>query len=552
MVKQMKEARREVRAFLHASAILVFFSCTSRFAIALSCQVAHHGPPTEAYTALLKGDYAKAETLSRAGLAANPADPELTAGLVFALLDEQKVQEAADTVKADLETSPHSAALLTLRGYVEFRQGVPWTAVETAKESAKLDPCNAYTQMLFARLLSLSSMFASMRDHIMMAHQLDPDNPQIRLSWITTLPPDQRLPELEAYLAEGIPQSEDKLRRLHQAIDGTRSQVTEPSKSCHLASSARATQIPLDYRGLEMKMNGHTFSLLFSSQDSGIVVNRNAARLAGLKPIPQSQPLSSNGGANKGYRAVVDSIQVGDLEFHDCVVQVIDNALPGTVVGFTGMGVFSHFLVTLDYPARKLVLDPLPRRPGEDTAVAQRLNSESEVDGGTESPTGRDGDAGTARTATGKQPERFFDRYIAPEMQDYSKVYRLGPDFILPTQLNGASVKLFLMQRGPTTLISPQAAGEVTKVDDHPLVRREGIQATAARVAEVEQITLQFAHISRQVVGVAAIDLSTVSKRMEMEISGVIGADTLSGLTLHIDYRDGLVKFDYDPKKPPH
>jgi hypothetical protein len=32
-----------------------------------------------------------------------------------------------------------------------------------------------------------------------------------------------------------------------------------------------------------------------------------------------------------------------------------------------------------------------------------------------------------------------------------------------------------------------------------------------------------------------------------MEISGFIGATTLSQCTIHIDYRDGLVKFDYNP-----
>jgi len=38
-------------------------------------------------------------------------------------------------------------------------------------------------------------------------------------------------------------------------------------------------------------------------------------------------------------------------------------------------------------------------------------------------------------------------------------------------------------------------------------------------------------------------------------ISGILGADILEELTIHIDYRDGLVKFEYDPKRgyhPPH
>jgi hypothetical protein len=34
-----------------------------------------------------------------------------------------------------------------------------------------------------------------------------------------------------------------------------------------------------------------------------------------------------------------------------------------------------------------------------------------------------------------------------------------------------------------------------------------------------------------------------------MEISGFLGANTLDQLTIHIDYRDGLVKFDYDPNR---
>jgi hypothetical protein len=37
-----------------------------------------------------------------------------------------------------------------------------------------------------------------------------------------------------------------------------------------------------------------------------------------------------------------------------------------------------------------------------------------------------------------------------------------------------------------------------------------------------------------------------------MEISGFLGASTLNLLTIHIDYRDGLVKFDYDRNRGYH
>jgi len=553
MLRQVRKSGLEVRAFLRAAVILTCISCTGRFAIALSCQVTHHGTPTEAYTAFLKGDDAKAETLYRAGLAANSADTDLTAGLVYTLLDEQKVGEAADLVTTDLEGSPHSAELLTLRGYVEFQQGVPWTALETANEAAKLDPCNAQTQMLFAFLLSLNSMSASMRDHIAIAHQLDPDNPHFRLSWISTLPPAQRLPELEAFQKEGIPQSDDGLQTLSNLIDDTRRQVADPSKRCHLVTAVKAAEIPYDYRGLEMKLNGHAFSLLFNGYASGIVVNSDTARLAGLEPISKSSPVSGNPKTVKQYGAVVDSIRVGDLEFQNCVVNVADNSsFPGGIVGFAGLGVFSHFLVTMDYPAHKLLLSPLPQRPGKDSAV-QRLDTASEAEGQAEDSADPNSDTEMARTTGDKQTERFSDRYIAPEMGDYSKVYRSGPAFILPTQLNGKSIKLFILGPGlSNTVISPQAAADVTKVDDHPLARREGVFVTSTRFAEAEQVTFQFAHISRQLVGVPAIDLSRWSKQARMEISGFIGADLLSGLILHIDFRDGLVKVEKVPTTAHH
>jgi hypothetical protein len=46
-----------------------------------------------------------------------------------------------------------------------------------------------------------------------------------------------------------------------------------------------------------------------------------------------------------------------------------------------------------------------------------------------------------------------------------------------------------------------------------------------------------------------AFDTSAFTNDSGMEISGLVGLKTLSGMTIHIDYRDGLAKFDYDPKR---
>ena len=143
-----------------------------------------------------------------------------------------------------------------------------------------------------------------------------------------------------------------------------------------------------------------------------------------------------------------------------------------------------------------------------------------------------------------------YDRYIAPEMKDYTPVYRVGHALILPASLNGEKLKLFILDTGSwATSISPQAAREVTKVHSEDSVQVEGINGKVEKVYSADELTFYFAHLSQKVYRVASFDTSRISKSINMEISGLLGATTLDLLTIHIDYRDGLVKFDYDPNR---
>jgi hypothetical protein len=55
--------------------------------------------------------------------------------------------------------------------------------------------------------------------------------------------------------------------------------------------------------------------------------------------------------------------------------------------------------------------------------------------------------------------------------------------------------------------------------------------------------------MSQKVNGVVSADMSTATKSVGMDISGTIGANTFELLIMHIDYRDGLLKFDYIPNR---
>jgi hypothetical protein len=268
-------------------------------------------------------------------------------------------------------------------------------------------------------------------------------------------------------------------------------------------------------------------------------------------------------GNKSSYTAYADSIRIGNLEFHDCAVEVVDSKHGmEDIDGLIGMNVFSRFLVTLDYPMHKLLLGPLPPRPGESVDHGASLKtseseSEDQASSGDESkPPGAPATGASPPAAPAAVPAATsvshgpYDRYIAPEMKDYTKVYRIGHDLILPASLNREKIKLFIIDTGAwATTISPDAAREVTKVHRDDNMEVKGISGKVQQVYTTGDITFTFAHLSQRADSVVSFDTSKISKNAGLEISGFIGANTLYLLTIHIDYRDGLVKFDYDPNR---
>jgi predicted aspartyl protease len=502
----------------------------------------------------------------KASTAAHPADPELTAGLVHALLRQQKVQEAADTVKAAVIAAPNTPALITLRGEVEYRQGFPWLAARSADDSVKLDPCNPRTQLLLADLGRISSLYAYAQKQLKNAHQLDPDDQEIREEWVGTLPITQRIAELESILASPNGMDEEEVRHARLYLDHLKKELVEPHKACRLVSSVPSTEIPFVYLmhdathirafGLDVKLNNHNARLQIDTGAGGLLISRSVAEHAGLKAFSQTEMGGiGDKGAKSGYTAFADSIRIGNLEFHDCSVRVIDSRnVMDDSDGLIGMDVLSSFLVTLDFPMRKLLLGPLPARPGDVAAPAPGLNTESAQSpdpvASDESAPSPETPQPAAKPAAKPASHGPFDRYIAPEMKDYTPVYRVGHDLILPASLNGDKLKLFIMDTGAwATTISPEAAREVTKVHTNSEIEVHGISGKVEKVYSADDITFRFAHLSQKANGVVAFDTSRMSKDTGMEISGLIGATTLDLLTIHIDYRDGLVKFDYDPNR---
>jgi tetratricopeptide (TPR) repeat protein len=544
-----------VRRLIGRGAAMAVLCAAPTYLNAVSCAVTKHNAPSDAEKAMLIGDYQKAERLYRAA-----RDVDATVGLVHALLRQQKVDDAEEAVKDALDAAPKSAALITARGEVELREGEPWLVEPTVIESYKLDPCNARTRLLYARVLELSSRYATAKQQILLAHEFDPADPEIHLMWLETLPLDQREQELEAYLAAPSGDDQARLAEFHGELDRLKKEAAEPPRTCRLTSASAAAEIPFirlaGYAGhtraygLEVGFDGATARLQLDTRSAGLTLYRAAAEHAGLKRIGVEE---KSGAGKANYTAVADTVHIGSLEFKDCAVNVIDSASPfDDGVGMIGIDVFSDFLVTVDFPMRKVSLAALPARPGE-PAFTPSLKSiaadwdplEGQVEAAKPAAAGAEVAAANTPAAKSMGP---FDRYIAPEMKDWTQIYRAGHDLILPTALASDKVKLFVADASvPATNIAASAALDVAKVHEDKSMEQAGPGGVTAKVFVADEITFNFAHVAQKLNGVVSADTSWASKADAMQISGFLGMNTLSLLTLHIDYRDGLLKAEYVP-----
>jgi hypothetical protein len=214
--------------------------------------------------------------------------------------------------------------------------------------------------------------------------------------------------------------------------------------------------------------------------------------------------------------------------------------------------VFSAFLVDIDFPNQKLRLQPLPKRPQENT-------TDVTFETGTKDPgynedqssekSGPEADAKPSRSA--RHGPR--DRYIAPEMQSYTQVYRFAHLLLVPTRIGDSAPRLFALDTGAVVSLldirsSPNLMSLLLPQDSTHLrnLHLLGINGLFA-VYNTDKVALQFGRLRPENQNVTNCDLSHLSDLVGTEVSGILGFDVLQRLKILIDYRDGLVDFIEKP-----
>jgi len=445
------------------------------------------------------------------------------AGYIRSLLNAEKLDEAFEAAKRGLAAAPQSSAVHAAYGDVYFRKAMLGEAEAEYKAALKLDQNDPRAVWGLGRIYSVISMHKHAKDSFIKAHDLAPGDAQITRRWLSMQEASRRnnffLERIRKTAADAGPQLKSKYDAILAAV--AEDKIWIPSKpvektTIHLdpivEGSSRITGF-----GMKLKLNGGTALLpKLDTGASGLTIGHKLAEKAGVIKLADSHFGGiGDSGAVAAYLGWVDRITIGDIEFQNCIIEVSSKSDVNNESGLFGADVFNKYLITLDFEERRLVLDPLPKN----------ANVASAED---ESP----------------------DRYIAPAMQSFTKIFRFGADLVVPVVVSDKATGLFILDTGAyRNSISPDLGRQVTKMRYNES-RVSGVSGYVKDVQSADKVIFQFGGMRVRSDDVTSIDFKGISRYEGTEISGLIGIRTLVQMKMTIDYRDGLVKFEPYTVKP--
>ena len=483
-------------------------------------------PLMDARLLMSKKQFAEAAAAFQAILAKDPSSPEANAGLVRSLLRGHKLDEAEEAAKKAVAAAPNAAMVHAAAGDVAFRAGKFADTEAEYRAALKLDANSARAQFGMGRMYQMVSMNKRAKETFAKAHQLDPDDGQIFEYWVETLPYAEQLEAIKKSAGDHPTDAEANRIRYLTALAGKKPWILaselKPTELKVLPYGRELTGVydinrsgPMSINkgyGLQVKFNDRTSAvLLLDTGAPGITIGRKLAEKAGAVKIADSR-IGGIGdqGPTLSYEAWVDKITIGSVEFHNCVVTVSSKNNIADEAGLIGADVFSKFLVTLDFRDQKVLLAPLPKNP----------NAASDDDAAQ-------------------------DRYIAPEMQSFTKFYRFGHDIVVPVVVNDKAVGNFILDTGADlNTMSPKLAAQVTKASADGDYTMKGVSGKVQEVLTGQKAILQFAKMRIESHDLPVFSTDSISASEGTEIAGFIGIRTLVQMKMAIDYRDGLVNLE--------
>lgn len=489
-------------------------------------------PLVSARTLLKEGKFRDAAAAFRSVVQSQPTVAEAHAGLVRSLIRSRNIDEAEAAAKNAVAALPNSPLVHASLGDVDFREGKFSEAEGEYKASLKLDSNSARGWHGLGQIYEIISMDKHAKDAYTKAHEIDPDDEQIFEHWVDSLPLSERLEVMKKHAGDHSSGREaDYVKLLSAAVEKKPWVLASEYKPADIKMVPYGKELvgvydinrdgPMNISkgyGLTVKFNDRASAvLLVDTGAGGITIGRKLAEKAGAVKISDTFifGIGDQGGV-PSYEAWIDKIVIGGVEFHNCIVTVSSRNNIADEAGLIGPNVFRKFLVTLDFHNWKMSLAPLPKHPaGEvDDDVAQ-------------------------------------DRYVAPELQSYTKFYSFGHDLVIPVVVNDKALGNFILDTGADlNSMTQKFATQVTKASADGDYEMKGVSGKVQQVLTGKKAILQFAKMRIESHDMPVFAVDNISDSEGTEIAGFIGIRTLVQMKMTIDYRDGLVDLQvYDFKK---
>jgi Tetratricopeptide repeat len=488
-----------------AAAHLFFFAPADGSCQAGTCSPVAAHAPTPADEAYGDGDYATAEQLYTQALAQEPNNGVLAAALVHTLLHEDKEDEAAQRVQTMLAANPRAAETLSAEAEVELRQGLPWQAMQTLDRGEDADHCDARLHLIRSRALRIDSMYASERAELQKAYEIDPTDPDIQNAWHSTVSTAQ---EIESTL-QSLELMKDldaaTRQKAGQTVHDLMPLLSENSQTCKVLPSMPSVTLPLlpsredgktiDGFRIEAQLPKDNVKLQVDTASSGLYITRELAEENGLH----------QGDGDPQGTVRLDSLRIGPLEFRDCLVGVSATPFASKADGFVGTDIFASYLIRIDPHAERLTLSPLPEL-------------KSVVPG---------------------------DRPTLPELAAFTPVYHRRQYLLVPVTLDNKTREIFVLDTGMrVSTMTPEIAHSLSNLKMNFTNMLQTASGPAAHVYR-DTFDFQFAHLAfNRQNHILEFEPSAIDHNAGLDVGGLLGFDMLHLLTLDLDYRDGLVRFD--------
>ncbi len=493
-----------------------FFWLFFLVAFAEHAQASRVSPMDKAQVLLKEGELSAAKEEVRRVLKLSPDSVQASLLLIKILLIEDELDLASEQIKKTLHRNPNDPFILTAYGMYLLREGEFKKAEAQLEKSLRMNSKQAEAHLAMGRLLLSRLQFDQSLAHFQKAIQLAPEMEDNYFyaseGYGATRNYVQQAKSLERYLSlkprfypERVQNAEALLTFFRSFENEVVGRIKDSQRSYEISSQPFFGLMIVE---THINDSGPYRFLVDTGATSTVISNELIDQLK--IPVIASAVAKCVGGTGKTatHLCKAAKLRIGAVEISNLPVSSFDNKIfQGLIDGVLSTSDLADFLITLDYPGQRILLEPRGPENGDKNRPVLPVDG-TQVD------------------------FRIFGNLI-----------------LLPVSINGPVTRNFLFDTGAVvSALSKRQASFLGVNEETPNAKVDiefaGACGIAHSVLGVDKVLLSLGRIKQEYAKILAIHLSEISKEVGAEVSGILGADFYSKRVVKIDYRQGTIRIE--------